>query len=233
MRAASKSPVSTASITPAGELRVSISKPSALSRRRSASNTSGWSSATRMRGVSDVIVPGVLGIGSTHRQAGGHVDTRVRPRRPRATVAPGETGRWQPSMYVNRTDPPAPGTGPPSDGDAGAQAVLDDPLDLLQLRPRQIQTRRTHDRVPHPDRRLHVLDLLHEPGTEIEPKERKEPFVQLTRRLPLARRSQVEETDRLGRERVDQTRDPAVRADRDALQNHIVDPHEEGEPVSE
>src|SRR5262249_28394700 len=46
----STSCVSTAPITPAGELVGTTVKPLALSRRRSASTTSGWSSATRIRG---------------------------------------------------------------------------------------------------------------------------------------------------------------------------------------
>src|SRR5262245_14729522 len=49
MSAASYSRRSAASITCAGEAAVSIWKPSPLSSRRSASRTSGWSSATRTR----------------------------------------------------------------------------------------------------------------------------------------------------------------------------------------
>src|SRR5215471_717333 len=50
MRTTSTSCVSTAPITPAGELVGTTVKPLAFSSNRSASTTSGWSSATRMRG---------------------------------------------------------------------------------------------------------------------------------------------------------------------------------------
>src|SRR5678815_4853936 len=56
MRTTSTSSVSTAPSTPAGELVGTTLKPLALRRRRSASTTSGWSSATRMRGwASDTV----------------------------------------------------------------------------------------------------------------------------------------------------------------------------------
>src|SRR5215469_5037662 len=50
MRTTSTSSVSTAPSTPAGELVGTTVKPLALSRSRRASTTSGWSSATRIRG---------------------------------------------------------------------------------------------------------------------------------------------------------------------------------------
>src|SRR5215831_6200126 len=56
MRTTSTSSVSTAPRTPAGELVGTTLKPLAFSSSRSASTTSGWSSATRMRGwASDMV----------------------------------------------------------------------------------------------------------------------------------------------------------------------------------
>src|SRR5688572_3818503 len=47
----------TASSTPRGEVTASISYPSPLRSRRRASRTSRWSSATRTRGPTEVVIP--------------------------------------------------------------------------------------------------------------------------------------------------------------------------------
>src|SRR5262249_43268990 len=51
MRTASKSSPAAAASTPAGDDAVTMSSPAPLSRSRSASSTSGWSSATRILGA--------------------------------------------------------------------------------------------------------------------------------------------------------------------------------------
>src|SRR5437868_3490237 len=81
-----------------------------------------------------------------------------------------------------------------------AQRVLDGPSRLLELGPKQFETRRTHAGVAHCDLRLHQLDELYEVRHSIHSQQGQEPPIKIKCFFAIAVDAVIPQIDRLARQ---------------------------------